>query len=120
MRFGSWTRVGAAVVVLGAAFGLGRASARNEDTITGLFGVGGIIVRHGDQAVLWQYMPTDKKWLTIDEAFKADGRETHILPLPVPADKIRAMESWGFLVTTEGEVWQYDIDDNKWKNLGMP
>lgn len=120
MRFGSGPRILLIAAVLCTAFGIGRASNRNRDTIGGLFGVGGLIVQHGDDAVLWQYLPDTKKWMTIDEAFKRDGRETHILPLPVPAAKIRAMESWGFLVTTDGQVWQYDLDANKWVELGMP
>jgi len=107
------------VVVL-AAFGLGRASTRPRDTVIGLFGVGGIIVQHGDDAVLWQYLPDTKKWMTIDEAFKRDERDTHILPLPVKAEKIRSMDSWGFLLTTDGEIWQYDLEQNKWNNVGMP
>ncbi len=121
MRFGTRALVVTAAVVLGAGFGLGRASARvRGDTVTGVFGVGGVIVQHGTDAVLWQYLPDDKKWQTIDAAFKRDGRETHVLPLPVPAAKIRAMESWGFLVTTDGQIWHYDIDDNKWHDIGMP
>lgn len=120
MRFAGGGRFLITALVLCTAFGLGRASTRNRDTIQGLFGVGGMIVQHGDDAVLWQYLPDAKKWLTIDEAFKRDGRETHILPLPVPAAKIRAMESWGFLVTTDGKVWQYDLDVNQWRELGMP
>lgn len=120
MRFGIGARILVMAVVLCTAFGLGRASNRSRDTIVGLFGVGGIIVQHGDEAVLWQYLPDTKKWMTIDEAFKRDGRDTKILPLPVPAVKIRAMESWGFLITTEGKVWQYDLDAGRWVELGMP
>jgi hypothetical protein len=120
MRFGIRTGIATTAVLVLAAFGLGRASTPPRDAVIGLFGVGGIIVQHGDDAVLWQYMPDTKKWMTIDEAFKRDQRDTHILPLPVKADKIRSMDSWGFLLTTNGEVWQYDLDQNKWNNVGMP
>jgi hypothetical protein len=123
MRIGARSRAVLAVVVAGVGFGLGRASARAQDpplTVTGLFGVGGIIAARGDEAVLWQYMPNQKKWMTIDEAFKRDGRDTKILPLPVKAQEIRSMESWGFLVTTSGKLWQYDLETNRWVDIGTP
>lgn len=119
MHLGPRGRLVAALGVLVLAFGLGRASARGkaDTTIVGVFGVGGVISESG---ALWQYLPDDKRWMTIDEAFKRDGRETHILPLPVPAKQIRFMESWGFLVTQDGSVWQYDLDANRWQNIGTP
>lgn len=124
MRIGARSRAVLAIVVAGAAFGLGRATARAQEresmTVNGLFGVGGIIVARGDDAVLWQYKPDQKKWMTIDEAFKRDGRDTKILPLPVKAQEIRSMESWGFLVTTEGRLWQYDLETNRWQDIGTP
>jgi hypothetical protein len=101
------------------AFALGRASARvrGGSPIVGVFGVGGVLVENGG---LWQYLPDEKKWMTIDEAFRRDGRETHVLPLPVPAKVIRSMESWGFLVTQSGDVWHYDLETNRWQNIGAP
>ena len=124
MRIGARSRAVLAVVVAAAGFGLGRATAqaqgRQPMTVSGLFGVGGIIVTRGEDAVLWQYMPDQKKWMTIDEAFKRDGRDTKILPLPVKAQDIRFMESWGFLVTQSGKVWQYDLETNRWRDIGTP
>lgn len=101
------------------AFALGRATARSrgEAPIVGVFGVGGVIAGNG---ALYQYLPDEKKWMTIDEAFRRDGRETHILPLPVQAQEIRFMESWGFLVTRGGDVWHYDLETNRWQNVGAP
>jgi hypothetical protein len=101
------------------AFGLGRATGRPDPNanIVGVFGVGGVISENG---TLWQYHPSEKRWMTIDEAFKLDDRETHILPLPVPADQIRFMESFGFLVTKDGQVWQYDLEQKSWQNIGTP
>ena len=121
MRFGARAAgSAAALVALPLAFWLGHAAARPKGGggITGIFGVGGVITEEGS---LWQYLPDEKRWMTIDEAFKRDGRETHILPLPVPSAKeIRYMESWGFLVTQTGEVWQYDLETNRWRNIGAP
>lgn len=85
--------------------------------IVGVYGVGGVI---GEDGTLWQYMPDRKKWLTIDEAFRGDGQETQILPLPVAARDIAFMESWGFLVTRQGVCWLYDQKGNRWENVGTP
>ncbi len=119
MRLGLRMQVVAGVIGLILAFGIGRATGRTgqDAKILGIFGVGGVISEDG---TLWQYHPAAKRWMTIDEAFKRDDRETHILPLPVPAGQIRAMESWGFLVTKDGQVWQYDLDQNRWQNIGTP
>jgi hypothetical protein len=119
MRIGKRAQLVAGGVGLILAFSIGRATGRSrtDATILGLFGVGGVISESG---TLWQYHPGEKRWMTIDEAFKRENRETHILPLPVPAEKIRAMESWGFLITKDGEVWQYDLDQNRWLNIGTP
>lgn len=120
MRIGRRTAAAATVLVsLGLVFCLGRATARDKEgsAISGVFGVGGVITENGG---LWQYLPDEKRWMTIDEAFHRDQRETHILPLPVDAKAIRFMESWGFLVTQSGDVWQYDLDTNKWQNIGTP
>ena len=119
MRFGrsSW----GVLVLAGAllAFGLGRATARGkaDSAIIGVYGVGGVLTESG---ALWQYLPDEKRWMTIDQAFARDGRETHVLPLPVEAKSIRFMESWGFLVTTEGKAWLYSQDDGRWVEIGTP
>ena len=109
--------VGCGVAIL--AFGLGRATGktRADATILGVYGVGGVISESG---TLWQYHPKEKRWMTIDEAFKSNDKETHILPLPVPVAQIRFMESWGFLVTKTGQVWHYDIEANRWVDVGTP
>jgi len=123
MRFGRQRQVAAALAIVLLAFGLGRASAGNKSdtTIVGVFGVGGVIASDGK---LYQYLPDEKRWMTIDEAFKSTRnktpRETHILPLPVPVESIREMESWGFLITKEGQVWQYDLESNRWRDIGTP
>ena len=99
-----WRHIGlatVAAVAMAAAFQSGRASngAGRPPRILGVYGVGGVI---GEDGNLWQYMPDRKKWLTIDEAFKSEERDTHVLPLPVPVADIQFMESWGFLVTPDG------------------
>jgi hypothetical protein len=119
MRLGRNAR--AALVLAGAllAFGMGRATARGkpDSNIVGVFGVGGVLTESG---ALWQFLPDEKKWMTIDQAFARDGRETHVLPLPVDVKSIRFMESWGFLVTTEGKAWLYSQDESKWIEIGTP
>src|SRR2546425_8104588 len=120
MRVAKRGAVGASCfLVLVAAFWSGHALAGRHGSapIVGVFGVGGILSEDG---ALWQYLPDEKRWMSIDEAFQRDGRETHILPLPVEGKDIRFMESWGFLVTREGQVWQYDLDSNRWTNIGTP
>jgi hypothetical protein len=110
-----------ATVLCGAmlAFGLGRATARGkaDATIVGVCGVGCVLSESG---AIWQFHPKAKRWMTIDEAFRQDGREVHALPLPVPVKSIRFMQSWGFLVTTEGKAWLYDQDESKWVEIGTP
>lgn len=120
MRFGTraglWT---GGTIALVLAFTLGHAAGRTaaDSKIVGTFGVGGVLSESG---MLWQYMPDDKRWMTIDEAFKRDGRETHILPLPVAAKDILWMQSWGFLVTVDGKAWHYDLESNRWSDIGTP
>lgn len=82
-----------------------------------IYGVGGALTRDG---TLWQYRPEKKEWLTIDEAFQQQGKETRVLPLPVRPDEIREMVTWGFLLTTAGDCWLYDIDRNRWEKLAAP
>jgi hypothetical protein len=120
MRFRRFTIIG--IALLGAlAFGFfgGRAAAQRSASpkILGVYGVGGVI---GDDGSLYQYMPDQRQWLTIDDAFRGEGRQTQILPLPVAATEIQFMESWGFLITREGEVWHYDLNANAWENVGAP
>jgi hypothetical protein len=129
MRFKNTTRsvsiaraIGWGAAVLGAlalGFRSGRTATepRAAPRILGVYGVGGVI---GEDGGLWQYMPDRKKWLSIDEAFRGEGKDTHILPLPVQASEVQFMESWGFLVTRKGEVWHYDLSANRWENIGPP
>jgi len=97
--------------------GRSAADRRTAPKIVGVYGVGGVI---GEDGTLWQYMPDQKKWLSIDAAFQRNGDQTKILPLPVAVGSIQFMESWGFLVTKQGDVWHYDLDQNKWENIGPP
>lgn len=111
--------VGGCAATLGLGFAIGSATAKTKQpvTVARVFGVGGILT---DNGMLWQYMPEEKRWMTIDEAFKATDKETKILPLPVAAKDIRFMESWGFLVTVEGKIWHYDLEDMAWHDIGTP
>ncbi len=81
------------------------------------WGVGGVLT---DDGRLWQYRPEKSRWVTIDESFRLDGERRHVLPLPVPAREIRSMEGFGFLVTRTGTAWLYDLDANRWRNIGGP
>lgn len=113
----------AALALLAASFctllalgGPGQAQDTSPGSILKIFSVGGVLTADG---TLWQYSPS-QKWQTIDQAFRDQGRETHILPLPVPADAIEEMVTFGFLKTTSGEVWLYDLEDNEWQRLAPP
>jgi len=81
------------------------------------FGVGGVLTEDG---TLWQYRPEKQEWLTIDEAFRQQGKQTQVLPLPVRAEEVQQMVTWGFLVTADGTCWLYDIDRNRWERLAPP
>ena len=96
--------------------GPGQAQDASPTSILKIFCVGGVLTADG---TLWQYSPS-QKWQTIDQAFRDQGRETHILPLPVPAHAIEEMVTFGFLKTTSGEVWLYDLEDNEWQRLDPP
>jgi hypothetical protein len=110
--------VGAALLaaVVAAAYAQGRA-AGSRHAIVGAFGVGGVLTADG---ALWQYRPDKGDWITIDQAFAADGKTTKILPLPVDGTDVAYMESFGFLVTRSGVCWLYDLENNRWQNIGRP
>jgi hypothetical protein len=128
-RFWLGLGLGALLMVGGAmAFrGLGPQSAAAKSPSTsgasdrgGLvasFGVGGVLTRDGE---LWQYRPDRDKWVTLDESFGLEGTTTKLIPLPVPADQVKMMETFGFLITQSDECWLYDLDKNEWKNIGAP
>ena len=69
---------------------------------------------------LWQYNMEKGVWITIDEAFTEQGQQTHVHPLPVPADQIARMESFGFIVTHTGNCWLFDLEKDQWKQIGRP
>jgi hypothetical protein len=69
---------------------------------------------------IWVYRPDQDRWLTVDQAFKDEGRDTHIVPLPVPAGQVKEMTSFGFLLTQSGEIWFYEISTDKWRKLPNP
>ena len=81
------------------------------------FGVGGVLTRDGE---LWQYRPDRDKWITLDESFALEGKATKLVPLPVPAEDVKMMETFGFLVTWSDDCWLYDLDRNEWKKIGGP
>lgn len=81
------------------------------------FNVGGVLTRDG---MLWIFRPDLDRWLTVDEAFREEGRETHILPLPVPVQDIGDMETYGFILTKGGDIWFYEIAADKWRQLQTP
>lgn len=82
-----------------------------------VYGVGGVLTRDG---TLWQYRPDQSTWLTVDEAFEQEGQTTHILPLPVPASTIAKMDSFGFILTNSGSCWLYDLEKDRWREIGSP
>ena len=85
--------------------------------IVATYGVGGVLKTDGR---LYQWRPEKKQWVTIDESFRLDGETRSILPLPVPATEVTRMEGFGFLVTRSGTCWLYNLDTNRWENIGRP
>ena len=94
-----------------------RAQAQGPQDVLRAFAVGGVLTADG---TLWQYLPEKKRWFTIDEAFRAQGKETRILPLPVKAEEIADLSTWGFLVTLKSACWLYDIEQKRWVELPSP
>jgi hypothetical protein len=97
------------------------AEARAADSPSGqavlAFNIGGVLSRDG---TLWVFRPDLDRWLTVDEAFREEGRETHILPLPVPVSEIADMETYGFILTRGGDIWFYEIEGDRWRKLQPP
>lgn len=96
---------------------LGSAPGGPPGKVLLLYSVGGVLTEDG---TLWQYRPDRKIWMTIDEAFADQKRETHILPLPVAAADIAEIETFGFLRTRAGELWLYDLDGDRWLKVPPP
>ena len=92
-----------------------HASSMGEILLT--FGPGGVLTEGG---ILWQFNMEKGVWTTIDDAFDEQGRQTHVHPLPVAADEIARMESFGFIVTHSGNCWLYDLEKDRWREIGPP
>lgn len=94
-----------------------RTAARPAGNVLIAWGVGGVLTEEG---TLWQYRPESKRWVTIDQSFALDGERRKVLPLPVAARAIESMQGFGFLVTRGGSAWLYNLDLNRWENIGRP
>ena len=92
-------------------------AATSTATIVATYGVGGVLKSDGR---LYQWRPERRQWVTIDESFKLDGETRRILPLPVMPSEVVRMEGFGFIVTRSGTCWLYDLDANRWENIGRP
>jgi hypothetical protein len=111
----------ATVIALAAAWSLRADSsvqtAAPRSAVVATYGVGGVLKADGG---LYQWRPEKKQWVTIDESFKLDGETRKVLPLPVPASEVARMEGFGFIVTRSGACWLYNLDSNRWENIGRP
>lgn len=111
----------AAALSLGGGAALDRPApaeaAAAAPSIVATYGVGGVLKSDGN---LYQWRPERKQWVTIDESFRLDGETRKILPLPVVATEVVRMEGFGFLVTRGGACWLYNLDSNRWENIGRP
>lgn len=92
-------------------------AASGSSPILATYGVGGVLKSDGK---LYQWRPEKKQWVTIDESFRLDGESRSILPLPVAATDVGRMEGFGFIVTRSGNCWLYNLDTNRWENIGRP
>jgi hypothetical protein len=86
-------------------------------SVVATYGVGGVLKSNG---FLYQWRPEKKVWVTIDESFRMDGENRKVLPLPVGASEVARMEGFGFIVTRSGTCWLYNLDSNRWENIGRP
>lgn len=115
----------AAVATLFAAGAIGlesppTASAQGSPSMGSIaltFAPGGVLTEDG---VLWQFNMEKGVWITIDEAFEEQGQQTHVQPLPVDVGEIARMESFGFIVTHTGNCWLFDIEGDRWREIGAP
>lgn len=120
----SWLgALGLAAVIGVVAAGLGgsgssiAAPTPGTSAIVATYGVGGVLKSNGN---LYQWRPERRQWVTIDESFRIDGETRNVLPLPVAPSEVVRMEGFGFLVTRSGACWLYNLDSNKWENIGRP
>jgi hypothetical protein len=97
--------------------GVDPAEASPSGNIVLIWGVGGVLTGDGK---LWQYRPESRHWVTVDQSFALDGERRKVLPLPVPPGQIEAMQGFGFIVTKAGSSWLYNLDSDKWENIGAP
>jgi hypothetical protein len=116
-------RLAAVAAALALAVGIvaltrgGSSAAPVTSSIVATYGVGGVLKSDG---VLYQWRPEQKTWANIDESFRLDGETRHVLPIPVPASDVARMEGFGFIVTRSGACWLYNLDTNRWENIGRP
>lgn len=97
---------------------LPEARADAPDRIVFAFGVGQVLT---DDGTLWVYRPDTDTWMTMDQAYRMEGKKNiRTMPLPVKVSEIREMVTWGFIVTKTGDLWLYDIDADRWKQLADP
>ncbi|MBD3161882.1 MAG: hypothetical protein GF346_06350 [Candidatus Eisenbacteria bacterium] len=114
--FGSMAAVAIAVLLAAAGTAAAQGGA-DAGRIVLIYAPGGVLTEDG---TLWQFNLEKGVWVTVDEAFREQGQETEVLPLPVPVERIARMESFGFLVTREGVCWLYDLQRNQWREVGSP
>jgi len=109
----------AVAIALGALWALRAqaASPASGSTVVATYGVGGVLKSNG---FLYQWRPEKKVWVTIDESFRMDGETRKVLPIPVAASEVARMEGFGFIVTRSGTCWLYNLDSNRWENIGRP
>ena len=120
-----WRRAGIAGLALALPTLIGSASlaapqsgaAAEAGPILRLIAVGQVLTTDGR---ILNYNPETRQWQDIDEAFRVQDKETHILPLPVPAGSIREMVTFGFLLTDEGVCWLYNLETDRWEKVPPP
>lgn len=85
--------------------------------IVATYGVGGVVTASG---AFWQYRPDKDGWVSLDESFALESETTKIAPLPVPMAQVAHIETFGFLVDRDDNCWLYNIEGQKWQNIGKP
>ena len=97
--------------------GQATAAPASGSSVVATYGVGGVLKSDGN---LYQWRPERRQWVSIDESFRIDGEKRNVLPLPVAASEVARMEGFGFIVTRGGTAYLYNLDSNRWENIGRP
>lgn len=104
-------------LIAGAEGAAAAAEAAAGARVVRIINVGTVLTEDGG---VWVYRPDRGTWETLDDSFRSQGKETHIVPLPVTVERIGQMVTYGFILTSDGECWLYNMEEDRWQLLPQP